>query len=87
MAAIGDLGEKKRKKERIENKKIKYLEVLFANLVTSIVPRQSASGPRLLEIALTLLIGTISAHCKQPTQYQWIFTISEKNSGFSNFML
>jgi hypothetical protein len=28
--------------------------------------------------ALTLLFGAISGHCKQPTQYLWIFTIFKK---------
>jgi hypothetical protein len=75
-------------KKRIQNKKINYLEVLFANFAGSVnlQPRQPINGPRLLEIALKLQIDTISGHCKQPTQYRWIFAISKKNGGFSDFM-
>jgi hypothetical protein len=48
---------------------------------------QPDSGSYLSEIALTLLIDKISAHCKPATQYRRIFAISKINSCFSNFTL
>jgi hypothetical protein len=34
---------------------------------------------------LTQLKMAISGHCKQPTQYWWVFAISKINGGLSNF--